>query len=68
MNKDDIKKINNRIETLTLEFDGNQKKIRLLQTENNRIQGAVKELNLVLEHLLPEKKEKKGMKEKKGND
>lgn len=59
MNKDDIKKINNRIENLRLEFDANNQKIRLLQIENNRIQGAVTELSLVLENLSSGKKDKK---------
>ena len=56
MNKDDIKKINNRITFLRKEFDTNLKKIELLQSENRGIQGAVKELALVLENLSPKKK------------
>ncbi len=63
MNKEDIKKIQNRITFLRKEFDNNTTKIQLLQTENNRIQGAVKELNLVLENLSPKKKEKEKTKD-----
>ncbi len=58
MNKEDIKKVNNRIDFLRGEFDANNKKIQSLQTENNRIQGAVKELALIIENLSPKKKEK----------
>ncbi len=57
MNKEDVKKIQNRIEFLTREFDANTQKIRLLQIENHRLQGAVKELNLALENLTHKKKE-----------
>ncbi len=59
MNKEELTKIKNRINVLRLEFEANRTKILLLQTENQRIQGAVKELNLVLENLSPKKKEKK---------
>ncbi len=64
MNKDDINKMNNRIEALVLEFNANNQKIRLITIENHRIQGAITELKLVLEHLLPEKKEKSKKEEK----
>ncbi len=59
MNKEDIKKINNRISFLQKEFETNNGKIKELLTENNRIQGAVQELALVLENLSPQKKEEK---------
>ncbi len=59
MNKEDIKKINNRISFLQKEFETNNEKIKALLTENNRIQGAVQELALVLENLSPHKKGEK---------
>lgn len=65
MRKEELKKIQNRIEFLTGEWDTNNKRIQVLQIENTRIQGAVKELNLVIENLSPKKKEKK---KKNGKD
>ncbi len=59
MNKDDIKKINNRIAQLSLEFEKNRVTITELMAENGRIQGAVTELNTLLDNLAPEKKEEK---------
>lgn len=66
MNKDDAKKIKNRIEALRLEYEAIQKKIGLLRTEGHRIHGAIKELTLVLEHLSPKKKEKRKKNNKEG--
>lgn len=58
MNKDDIKKIKNRIAQLSQEFEKNRVKITELIAENGRIQGAVTELNALLDNISPEKKEK----------
>ena len=59
MNKDDVKKIKNRIEQLSLEFEKNRLNITELIAENGRIQGAVTELTTLLDNLSPEKKETK---------
>ncbi len=59
MNKDDVKKIKNRVAQLSLEFEKNRLNIKELIAENGRLQGAVTELNTLLNNLAPEKKEKK---------